>query len=106
MTEGVGRMSAEGLVERYSAELGVGDARTRLSAARVLGELRDRRATGPLVSALQDPEADVRSEAARALGTLRDVEAADALDTVLKTDADVAVRTAAATALGAMADRA
>ena len=87
-----------------AGRLGDGDALQKdalTGAFHRFGEL----SVGPLVAALADEDADVRTHAADALGHLgTDADAAaDALD-ALTTDAEPAVRVAAVAALGQLGD--
>jgi beta-lactamase regulating signal transducer with metallopeptidase domain len=75
------------------------DAAARLSAARRLGNVRDRRAVPALSRALLDSEFQVRQSAADALGNIGDAAAATPL-TALLTDAHPRVRQSAASAVG------
>lgn len=73
--------------------------KTRLEAARKLGERRQREAAGPLAHVLRtDTRADVRREAARALGLIKDEATLPALLAALS-DAHREVRRAAILAL-------
>jgi HEAT repeat protein len=74
----------------------VPEARRR--AAQALAVSRQRGAVAALVSALDDPAADVRAAAARSLGDIRDPSTAAALE-VAGADADHRVREAARSAL-------
>jgi HEAT repeat protein len=69
-------------------------------AAWALGELEQRAAVPPLVTALKERSALVRATAARALGELEDPAAVVPLTAALAGDGDVEVRRAAAWALG------
>ncbi|MBN1563818.1 MAG: HEAT repeat domain-containing protein [Anaerolineae bacterium] len=77
------------------------DWRVRRTAARILGELKDRRTTRYLIDALHDKDSDVRYEVARALGDLGDPRAIEPLTAALS-DIDPRVRRYAIMALGAM----
>ncbi len=81
------------------------DPSQRVNAAEVLAQLGDRRATKPLVGALNDSDPAVRRAAALALGQLRDHQAVPPLLKVLQTGSDPSVRGAAAFALGLIEDR-
>jgi len=74
----------------------------RSTAAKRLAEVRDGRATGPLVFALRDASEDVREAAARSLGELKDRRAVEPLLFALRDSANV--RAAAAHALGEIGD--
>jgi HEAT repeat protein len=71
------------------------------TAARILGEMKDRRTTRYLIAALQDKDSDVRYEAARSLGDLGDPRAVQPLIAALQ-DPDPRVRRYAILALGEM----
>jgi HEAT repeat protein len=60
----IGRPATRALVRALAA----GDERTRMAAARVLGDYADRTSHGPLVNALSDASPRVRAAAAGALG--------------------------------------
>ena len=75
----------------------------REQAVFALGQIRDRRAVEPLISALKDPAPDVREQAAFALGQIRDKAAVDALMVAVK-DADKDVREQVVFALGQLRD--
>ena len=75
----------------------------REQAVFALGQIRDRRAVEPLISALKDADADVREQAAFALGQIRDTAAVDALIVAVK-DADTDVREQVVFALGQLRD--
>ncbi len=71
----------------------------RVAAARRLGELRDRRALEPLISALKDPSAGMRATAAEALGRIGDGSAVEALVAHIR-DENLRVRARTSSALG------
>ncbi len=81
------------------------DPSQRVHAAELLGQLGDRRATKPLIAALDDPDHGVRRAVALALGQLRDHQAVPPLLKVLQTSSDPSVRGAVAFALGLIEDR-
>lgn len=83
------------LIEQLRAE----DLETRQAAAVALGRIGDRRARGPLVAALQDPELAV--VAAGALARIGDRDAFDALLPLLGSP-DLATRQAAVAALNSI----
>jgi HEAT repeat protein len=60
--------------------------RVRAEVARVLGELKDRRAVEPLIGALTDPVAMTRASAAAALGHIGDPRAIEQLLALLEDD--------------------
>ncbi|WP_322047205.1 HEAT repeat domain-containing protein [Paraburkholderia sp. J67] len=72
----------------------------RRAALRGLRELRDAAAFEPARAALDDADAEVRLEAVAVLGWLKDARALGPLAALTVTDAHVAVRRAAAGALG------
>jgi HEAT repeat protein len=76
----------------------------RAAVALALGLLGDRRGVGPLVLALEDSDAEVRTMAANALGQLCDGQALEPLILALK-DPDREVRAMAAEALGLLHDK-
>jgi HEAT repeat protein len=80
-----------------------GNARARFWAARILGEIRDPRATRSLCDALLDKDAEVRSAAAWALGALADPATAPLVLPVVR-DPVWYVRAHAAEALGRIGD--
>ena len=78
--------------------------RRREQAVFALGQIRDRRAVEPLISALKDAVPDVRQQAAFGLGQIRDRSAVDALMVAVK-DANKDVREQVVFALGQIRDR-
>jgi HEAT repeat protein len=80
-----------------------GNAQARFWAARILGEIKEVRATEPLGKALTDPEPDVRSAAAWALGSIGNRSNLKLLDDALD-DPVWYVRAHAAEALGRLGD--
>ena len=76
-------------VEPLIAALKNKNARARRLAARVLGEIKDGRATMPLTVLLQDQERTVRRDAAEALGKIGDVRAVEASIATLRTTTGV-----------------
>ena len=77
--------------------------KTRMSAVLSLARLGDKRALKPLVTALHDPNAQVRAIAATALGKLGHKAALPALKTAALDDLDETVRTKAREACGLVA---
>ncbi|HZS06823.1 MAG TPA: HEAT repeat domain-containing protein [Blastocatellia bacterium] len=75
------------------------DAKAREQAARSLATSCDKRATGPLVSRLGDPDPRVRAAAVEALGRLGDREAIDPMIEAFIKEEDWAVKYAYAPAL-------
>ena len=71
-----------------------------MSAARALGEVRDRRSLDGLIAQLADDKWRVRQVVAWALSEMKDDRAVAALCNVLLTDVRAEVRRAAAEALG------
>lgn len=69
-----------------------------MNAAVALGNLKDQKAIQPLIQALQDENATVRSLAAHSLGELNDISAEEPLTQALK-DEDASVRYEASEAL-------
>jgi HEAT repeat protein len=79
-------------------------AETRLTAAVALGRIENARAVEPLITALQDPDANVRKAVAEALGSIGDHRAAEPLIAALK-DRDLSVRITVVDALKKIGDR-
>jgi HEAT repeat protein len=75
-------------------------AEVRAAAASALGALGAVEALQPLIKQLDDEESEIRAAAAEALGALRNESAVPLLAACLARDVDVAVRVAAANALG------
>ncbi|MDX2091619.1 MAG: HEAT repeat domain-containing protein [Kofleriaceae bacterium] len=84
--------AAEPRVDELSKLLSSSSEKTRLSAVVSLGRLEDKAAMKPLVTALQDPNAQVRALAATALGKLGHKAALPALKAAAADDPDAAVR--------------
>jgi HEAT repeat protein len=82
-----------------------GNPRARFWTARILGEIRDPRATRSLGDALLDREADVRSSATWALGSIADGATSSLVEPLLR-DPVWYVRAHAASALGRIGDAA
>ena len=80
-----------------------GTPKARFWAARILGEIRDARATRSLGDALLDPEPDVRSAACWALGRVADRSTAPLVEALLR-DPTWFVRAHAAESLGKIGD--
>ena len=76
----------------------------RTAAARILGNIGDRRAVGPLISVLKDEHPQVRMNAVTALRWIGDPRAAEPLIAVLK-DEDEGVQRDAAWALSKIAGK-
>jgi HEAT repeat protein len=72
----------------------------RARAAIALGAIADRQSVQPLLEALSDNEADVRAGALLGLGTFKDPATFDRMADLLLDDPQIAVRQAAAKALG------
>jgi hypothetical protein len=75
-----------------TAMLSSSSEKTRISAVVSLAKLGDKRALKPLVTALHDPNAQIRSLAAAALGKLGHKAALPALTEMASNDPDEAVR--------------
>ena len=93
-------------VDAMIGELGSPDPGARELAAQILANIGDPRAVGPLIEALNDPNARVREEVAAALLEFRSLDALPALSRALIEDEDPDVRMAAAQALGELDDHA
>jgi len=78
-----------------TAMLASSSEKTRISAVVSLAKLGDKRALKPLVTALHDPNAQVRALAATALGKLGHKAALPALTEMASNDTDETVRTRA-----------
>jgi HEAT repeat protein len=103
----LGRLGRKRSAPALLRVLGDGNASVRAAAARALGELRSRRAVGPLIATLQtDDDAEVRTAAAYALGMLGDGRAVDSMIDVLGDDRELpGVRGMVAEALLDLGDR-
>jgi hypothetical protein len=86
-----------------TAMLSSSSEKTRISAVVSLAKLGDKRALKPLVTALHDPNAQIRALAATALGKLGHKAALPALTEMAQNDADATVRTRAAEAAALVA---
>jgi hypothetical protein len=86
-----------------TAMLSSSSEKTRISAVVSLAKLGDKRALKPLVTALHDPNAQIRALAATALGKLGHKAALPALTEMAQNDADTAVRARAAEAAAMVA---
>jgi hypothetical protein len=86
-----------------TAMLSSSSEKTRLQATLSLARLHDQRAMKPLVSALQDPNPQVRTVAATALGKIANNAALPALKSAAVDDLDTTVRKAARDAYTAIA---
>lgn len=86
-----------------SAQLSSSSEKTRLTAVISLARLGDKRTMKPLVTALQDPNAQIRAVAAAALGKLGNKAAMPALKTLATDDLDETVRKSAREAVLAIA---
>lgn len=79
---------------------------TRMKAAEILGELKDKKATLPLVRILKnDPEVSVKEWAIIALGKIKDKKAVKPLIQSLTTEEDWQIRKESALALGNIRDK-
>jgi HEAT repeats len=94
---------AQDRVAELTQTMASSSEKTRLSATVALGNLGDRRALKPLVTALADASAQVRAVAATALGQLGHKAALPALKNTANDDADETVRKAARDAALAVA---
>lgn len=86
-----------------TAKLSSSSEKTRLQAVLSLARLGDKRTMKPLVTALQDPNAQIRAVAATALGKLKNTAALPALKTAATDDVDETVRKTAREAANAIA---
>src|SRR5262245_40924323 len=73
-------------VTELTTKLSSSSEKTRLQAALSLARLHDQRATKPLISALGDPNAQIRAVAATALGKMANNVALPALKTAALDD--------------------
>lgn len=80
------------------------DPNTRRHVARILGQLRDRRAVKPLMGALMDEDADVRTQAAASLRLLGNHDGVQSMLSTLR-DQDPEKRQRAASVLGQLRDQ-
>lgn len=96
----------QGLIKALGYQKGKDSKDIRSAATEALGEMKDRRAVEPLITALlHDDHPHVREGAARALGKLGDVRAVEPLLVKLKDAEDYDyVRASVAEALGALGD--
>jgi HEAT repeat protein len=91
-------------VDKLIADLqSTGSYVSRRDAATALGEIKDPRAVEPLLLAVKESAAGVRSEAAKALGEIGDPRALQPLVVALK-DTNAGVRSEVAVALGHLHD--
>lgn len=97
---GLGRINAPAAVQGIVQAFGDADPSVRDTAVRQVLYVNFFRDFEPLVGLLGDDAASVRRHAALAIGSFRVAEAAPALAALLRGDADVMVRQAAAWALG------
>jgi hypothetical protein len=86
-----------------TAMLSSSSEKTRISAVVSLAKLGDKRVLKPLVTALHDPNPQIRALAATALGKLGHKAALPALTEMAQNDADTAVRARAAEAAAMVA---
>ncbi|HWO24431.1 MAG TPA: HEAT repeat domain-containing protein [Kofleriaceae bacterium] len=104
LTLGDARLAhAQDRVAELTQTMASASEKARLSATVALGNLGDKRALRPLVSALADPSPQVRTVAATALGQLAHKAALPALKNTANDDADETVRKAAREAALAVA---
>ena len=94
---------AEDRVGELSQTLSSSSEKARLAAAVALGNLEDRRAMKPLVTALADPSPQIRAVAAAALGKLGHKGSLPALRSAAVDDVDTKVRRSARDAAIAVA---
>jgi hypothetical protein len=90
-------------VTELTTMLSSSSEKTRLQATLSLARLHDQRAMKPLVTALQDPNPQVRTVAATALGKISNNAALPALKSAALDDLDASVRKAARDAFTAIA---
>lgn len=88
-----------------TANLSSSSEKTRLSAVLSLARLGDKRAWKPLVTALQDPNPQIRAVAATALGKLGHKGALPALTTAATDDVDDTVRKSAREAVATVSKK-
>jgi hypothetical protein len=93
----------QGVVRLFAIRETVRDAVAAVKSDRELAERLGRRAVGPLIRALQDPNVEVRGRAAETLGTLGDARAVSPLLEALRGPSEL-VRERAARALGQLGD--
>lgn len=93
-------LDSVGAARLFVQDLGSKDPAVRALAARSAACVKDERLDAPLVAALDDPVADVRSGAADSLARRGATGAGRPLLRMLRQDADPSVRAAAAQALG------
>lgn len=90
-------------ITELTTMLSSSSAKTRLQATLSLARLRDQRALKPLVTALQDPNPQIRTVAATALGKIANNAALPALKSAALDDLDETVKKAARDAYAAIA---
>jgi hypothetical protein len=90
-------------VGELTTQLASSSEKTRLQATLSLARLRDKRAVKPLLTALQDPNAQVRTVAANALGKLGNKTTLAQLKSAATDDVDETVRKTAREAVAAIA---
>jgi HEAT repeat protein len=96
----IGALSVGPLIAALRDEVSI-----RRRAAKVLGLIRDARATEPLIAALQDEDLLVRGYAAQALGQIGDARFSDELERTARTDKEDALRYLAREAAQVFAER-
>jgi hypothetical protein len=94
---------ADERIDQLTTMLASSSEKTRLSAVVALARLGDRRTLKPLVTAMHDPDAQIRAIAATALGHLGHKAALPTLRAAANDDTDEAVRTKARDATIAVA---
>jgi HEAT repeat protein len=97
-------MFGSAAVNALTAVLRGGSYERRVGAANALAELGESGVMKPMIGALKDPEAMVRSAAANGLARLGDAQAVNGLMAALK-DRDRNVRVAVVSALGQLGDK-
>ncbi len=91
-------------VDSIGALLNSPDHDLAIEAAGMLGDIKDKRAVGPLLAALNTGNSDLRYSEVYALGELKDPQAVGPVVAVLKGDASAENRRGAADALGNIGD--
>jgi HEAT repeat protein len=81
-----GDVKSEALMQTLLTSLQDNNRNVRQMGARLLGKIKDPRATIPLIKTLEDPEYEVREEASQALRNIRDPQAIQPLVKALNSD--------------------
>lgn len=92
--------SVPGLLELLSNS----DEKTQLKVLSILRKLKDPQTVPALLSWVHDPRDTIRQRAVDALGGAGDADAAEELESILRSDRSAEVRAAAARSLGEIAD--